>query len=164
MNLEPLRRSLAARANAEARAIVEAGEREAGQHRETARAEAAAVLHAAAADRQAAAEAARSRHLRNARREAAGIVLAAQRDAYEQLRSAARAAATRLRDRPEYPRLRKELTAAARRQLGPDAEVTEPESGGIVARKGGRLVDYSLRAMADRGLNGLGPDLRDLWR
>jgi vacuolar-type H+-ATPase subunit E/Vma4 len=164
MNLRPLRESLVAHANGEARALVQAAERDADQRREAARAEAAALLRAAGADRQAAADAARSRRLLNARREAAGTVLAAQREAYEQLQSAARAAATGLRDGPEYPRLRRSLAAAARRQLGPDAELTEPETGGIVARKGGRLVDYSLRALADRGVSGLGSDLGGLWR
>lgn len=164
MNLEPVRASLLEQARAEAAARVDAARREADERRSSARAEADGLLRRVLGEREEATAAARSRSLLRARREARAIVLHARRDAYEELRAAALAAAADLRARPDYPRLRDRLAAAARERLGPDAEVTEPEGGGVLARAGERLVDCSLPVLVQRRLADLGPDLEDLWK
>lgn len=164
MNLQPLRTSLLDRARAEAQSVLDAARREAGDRRAAARAEAGAVLRRAVADCDAAAGAARARRRLRARRQARAIVLRARRDAYEELRTGAQAAVADLRVQPGYAQLRERLAAAARDQLGADAELTEPAGGGVVARAGERLVDYSLPAMVERCLANLGPELEELWR
>lgn len=164
MNLEPVRMALLTQARAEADAQVSAARREADERRSSARAEADALLRRARDEREEAAAAARSRSLLRARREARAIVLRARQDAYDELRAAALAAAADLRVRPDYPRLRDRLAAAARERLGPEAEVTEPAGGGVLARAGDRLVDCSLPVLVQRRLAELGPDLEELWR
>jgi vacuolar-type H+-ATPase subunit E/Vma4 len=164
VSLEPLRASLLAQARAEAAALLDAAGREAGQRRAAARTDAESLLRRAAAEREAAAAAARARSRLRARRDARAIVLRARREAYEELRAAAQTAAAGLCAQPGYPRLRERLAAAAREQLGPDAEVTEPAGGGVLARAGERLVDCSLPTLVERCLAGLGPDLEELWR
>jgi vacuolar-type H+-ATPase subunit E/Vma4 len=164
VNLGPVRAALLAQARAEAAAQVDAARREADERRASARAEADALLLQARSDREETAAAARSRSLRRARRDARAIVLRARREAWEELRAAALAAAADLRARPDYPGLRDRLAAAARERLGPDAEVTEPDGGGVLARAGERLVDCSLPVLVQRRLADLGPDLEELWR
>lgn len=164
MNLQPLRASLLARAHAEADAVFGAARREAEERRAAARAEAEGLLRRAAADREAAAGAARARRLLRARRQAHTIVLQARRDAFDEMRDAAHAATEDLRAQPGYARFREHLTAAAREQVGTEAELTDPPGGGVVARAGERLVDYSLPAMTERCLARLGPELEELWR
>jgi vacuolar-type H+-ATPase subunit E/Vma4 len=161
MTLEPLRASLLAQAHAEARSLVDAAGREADRCRAGARAEAAELVRQATADRDVAARGARDARLRRARQEARAIVLRARRDARDELRAAARSAAAGLRGEPG---LGDRLAALAREQLGPEAELMEPAEGGMVARSGERLVDYSLPAMVDRCLAELGPELEELWR
>lgn len=164
MNLAPVRDSLLAQARAEAAAAMDAARREAGERRAAAQAEAEALLREARSEREEAAAAARARSRLRARREARAIVLRARRGAYDELRTAALAAAADLRARADYPLLRERLAAAARALLGPAAEVTEPEDGGVLARAGDRLVDCSLPVLVERCLADLGPDLEELWR
>lgn len=92
-------------------------------------------------------------------------VLATRRDAYDQLRARARTAALALRDDPAYPELLERLGAAARADLGPDAELElDPQgAGGVRARAGSRGVDYTLATLADRCVQALGPAARRLW-
>ena len=85
-----------------------------------------------------------------ARRAARGRTLRARRAAYEDLRRESRQAVLRLRDEPGYPAARYTLTAVAAHLLGPDAEIAEADSGGIIGRSGARSVDLSLPAFADR--------------
>jgi hypothetical protein len=164
MNLQPLRASLLARAHAEADSVVGAAKREAEERRAAARAEGEGVIERATADREAAAGAAHARRLLRARREAHAIILQARRDVYDEVRTAAQAATADLRVQPGYAPLRERLATAAREQLGADAELTEPAGGGVVARAGERLVDYSLTAMTDRCLAELSLELEELWR
>jgi vacuolar-type H+-ATPase subunit E/Vma4 len=164
MNLQPLRASLLARAQAQADSIIGAAKREADERRAAARAEAEGLLGRAAADREAAAGAARARRLLSARRQAQTIVLQARRDAYDELRAAAQAATANLRVQPAYARLRERLGEVAREQVGAEADLVDPPGGGVVASAGERLVDYSLPAMTDRCLAELGPELEELWR
>lgn len=163
MSLEPVRAALLARARAEAGSRLEAARREADERLAAAHAEAAELLRLTAAEREEAAGAARVRRTVAARRQAHGVVLRARREACDELRAAARAAVAELRAGPGYPALLARLTEAARRQLGPGAEVEEPAAGGVVARAGERLVDYSLPAMVDRALAGPGAGLEELW-
>jgi vacuolar-type H+-ATPase subunit E/Vma4 len=92
-------------------------------------------------------------------------VLAARREGYEALRRGAREAALELRDTPDYGALLERLAAAARRDLGEDAqlELDPPAAGGVRASRGSRRVDYTLVALADRCVEGLGPKVRRLW-
>lgn len=161
MNLEPLRASLLARARAEARTLLDAAHREADGRRAAARAEAAERVRQGLADHDAAAAAARAARLLEARRDARAIVLRARGEAYGELRAAALSAAAALAGQPGF---RERLAAVAREQLGPDAELVEPAEGGLIARSGERLVDYSLPAMVDRCLGELGRDLEELWQ
>jgi vacuolar-type H+-ATPase subunit E/Vma4 len=164
MNLEPLRATLLAQARDGAEARVEAARRESDECRASARAEADALLRRALAEREDAEAAARSRRRLRARREARATVLHARRAACEELRAAALAAAADLRAGSGYPRLRERLAEAARERLGLDAEVSEPEGSGVLARAGDRLVDCSLPVLVRRGLADLGSDLEELWR
>jgi vacuolar-type H+-ATPase subunit E/Vma4 len=70
-----------------------------------------------------------------------------------------------LHEQPDYPALLERLSAAARSQLGDDAElvVDPPGRGGVIARRGEASVDYTLAAMADRVIDDLGADLERLW-
>jgi hypothetical protein len=92
-------------------------------------------------------------------------VLAARREAYEELRRRARAAVLALRSEPAYEELLERLTKAARRDLGEQAEleVDPPQAGGVRASAEGRRVDYTLVALADRCVEGLGAGLKRLW-
>jgi vacuolar-type H+-ATPase subunit E/Vma4 len=92
-------------------------------------------------------------------------VLAARRGLYDELRQRARRAVLSLRDEPGYQELLERLAAAARRDLGDDAEleVDPADAGGVRARSGSRRVDYSLPALAQRCVDALGPGLRQLW-
>src|ERR1035437_5695471 len=64
-----------------------------------------------------------------------------------------------------YPELLQRLAAAARRDLGEDAEVEidPPGLGGVRARAGSRRVDYTLASLADRRVEDLGPLLARRW-
>jgi vacuolar-type H+-ATPase subunit E/Vma4 len=92
-------------------------------------------------------------------------VLAAQRASYDGLRERARRAALELRQEAGYGDLLDRLAAAARRDLGPDAEleVDPPDGGGVRARAESRRVDYTLAVLADRCIDELGPAARRLW-
>jgi hypothetical protein len=84
------------------------------------------------------------------RRRARATVLAARREAYEELRAAARPAVAALGD---DPLVRRHLADAVRRLLGPEAELREGTGGGVVGAGGGRRVDYSLTWFADRAVD-----------
>lgn len=92
-------------------------------------------------------------------------VLGAQRELYDELRSRVSAAVLELRSEPGYPELLERLAAAARRDLGEDAEleIDPPDVGGVRGRAGSRAVDYTLPALAERCLEALGPRMRQLW-
>ena len=99
------------------------------------------------------------------RRRSRQIVLAARRRAYEVLREEALASASRLRLDPGYPALLDQLERLSRAQLGDGARIArDPADGGVVAEVDGCRVDYSLPALAERCLRGLGAGVEDLWR
>lgn len=92
-------------------------------------------------------------------------VLHARREAYDELQRRAREAVLELRAAPDHAELLDQLAAAARRDLGDDAELEldPPGAGGVRASTASRRVDYSLAALADRCLEDLGPALARLW-
>ncbi len=93
------------------------------------------------------------------------IILAARRRAYEGLRAEASVAVRDLQLEPGYPALLERLAQLAREQLGDGAHVEQdPAGGGIAAEVDGRRVDYSLNALVDRCLRGLGAEVENLWR
>lgn len=165
MNLEPLRRAL--RSETEADTDRRRSEVATECERIVAEAEAAAQALAHEArlegERAAAREAAR-RHASSARR-ARESVLAARRGLVDELRGRSRRAVLELRGQPEYAELLERLSAASRAQLGDDAElvVDPPDRGGVVGRRGDASVDYTLPAMADRAIDGMGAQLERLW-
>lgn len=165
MTLEIVRDSLLADARAAAERVRSEAEAEASERLAQARRDADALV--AAAREQGAAE---GRHAAvvdeaGARVRARGEVLAARREVYDELRRAAREALLGLREATDYGDLLERLEAAARRDLGPAAEVEidPPDAGGVRAIAGSRRVDYTLATLADRCIDDLGPALRRLW-
>jgi hypothetical protein len=151
--LAPVRAALAEHARREgAQAVVDADAADAAERAATA-AEAERLLEraraAGAADAAAFAAAARARVDREARE----AVLRAQREEYDSLRDAARAAAAALRLAPDYPRLKQSLIAHARSLLGPQAVIVDADDGGVVGSVPGRRVDLSLATLADRAVD-----------
>ena len=100
---------------------------------------------------------------RRARSDARSAVLGAQREAYDELRARVRAAVDGLRGEPGYDRLLQALAEMARLEAGPGATVTTSESGGVVARSPGMLVDCSLPRLADLAIEALDGEVRELW-
>ena len=143
---------MVAEADADADATLAAAQREADVIRCAARAEgesdAAAVL---------AAERAR------VRRQARAVVLAAQREAYDELRSQVVLALSAVRDDPGYGPWRDRLVEHVRRVLGTDAVVSEPAEGGVLAEANGRRALYTLVGLADRVIDSMGADIEGLW-
>lgn len=165
MNLDPLRQAL--RTETEAEADRQRAEITAECARIVAEAGAAAEALAREArrdgERAAAREAARRRAA--AARRARETVLAARRGLVDELRIRARRAVLELREEPQYPALLERLSSAARAQLGRDTEleVDPPGRGGVIGRSRNASVDYTLPAMADRAVDGIGRGLERLW-
>lgn len=165
MNLEPLRRAL--RAETEADTDRRRSEIAAECERIVAEAETAArelVRAARLEGERAAVREASRRHASSARR-ARETVLTARRGLVDELRRRSRAAALELRGQRGYAALLERLQSAARAQLGDDAQlVVDPSGrGGVVGRHGGASVDYTLPAIVDRTIDGLGVQLERLW-
>lgn len=161
--LEPVRAYLLEVARRDAAATIARAEAAAAAVLDRAGAEAKAIRAEARgrgrADGAALAATARAR----ARRRGRELVLRAQRDCYQELRDRSRQAVLGLRAEPGYPRLLARLGDLAGTTAGPDATVTEHPSGGAVAESAHLRVDCSLPALADRALDGLGPEVVSLW-
>jgi len=101
-----------------------------------------------------------------ATRRAREIRLQAQRRQVDEVQRRSREAALRLREDRRYPELLERLAGAAREQLGPNVEleVDPPGLGGVIGRRGNASVDYTLPALVDRAIAGLGDELESLWR
>ena len=98
-------------------------------------------------------------------RRAHRIVLEARRKAYEDLGARVRAGALGLKSDATYPVLLDRLAQRSREQLGEGTSIDcDPADGGVVAGAEGRRVDYSLPALAERCLRGLGAEIEELWR
>lgn len=160
--LQPVRAALLAEADRDADERLRAAEREAaaiGRQAEQAEARLLADARTAGAG-DVAAELDRRRT--EARRKARLVVLTAQRDAYEQVRADAQAAARRLLDEPAN---RQRLVAAACRRLGVTADDAtaqdHPDGGVVLAARDGRRVDVSVPALVADALAAL--ELTGLW-
>ena len=141
-----------ARAEEEARVILQEAERRADAVREEARTR-------GEADSQAVLVATRAR----ARREARSVVLGAQSEVAGALCARVHAGLPGLRDDPAFADVERRLESQARELLGPEARLTPDPSGGFVAEAGGRRMELTLAAVADRLIERLGPELQSLW-
>ena len=166
MNLDRLRASFLEQIRADAERAAAAAEEAHAARLAEAKEEARRLIAeaCAAGARDAAEEGARIEAA--ARRQARGRVFDARRELYRELRAAALQQARSLRGDERYTVLLDRLSATARAQLGADAEleVDPAESGGVIARKGLRLVDYSLPALVERCVTELGPRVQELWQ
>jgi vacuolar-type H+-ATPase subunit E/Vma4 len=165
VNLEPLRRALAADTESEEerrRAEVDAECRQMVTEAENA---ADALRRLARLEGEETAEREASRRLAAANRRAREIRLGAQGRLVEELRRRSSEAVMRLRDEPDYPALLARLTHVARSRLGGDVEiiVDPPGRGGVVGRRGGASVDLTLVALAGRAVAEMGAELERLW-
>jgi hypothetical protein len=161
--LEPVWSALLATARADAAAVLAAADEDAAATLVSAQDQVADLV--ATARREGAADAAATLAADRARgrREARRIELSARQEVWDQLRVRATAAVTALRDDPGYVRLRNRLAARAHQLAGPDAVVSEPAEGGVVAISAGRRWDLSLPALAERAVGALGPEVERLW-
>lgn len=166
MNVDRLRASFLAQAAEDAEQAIAAAEAD----RRTRLAEAQASAEEIVASARAAGEVDARRDAAAAtaaaRRRARSAALAARLELYEELRRQALAAAPELRAKPSYEELLRRLERAARADLGADALVERDPggAGGVVARAGSRMVDYSLPALVERCLGALGERVEELWR
>ncbi|WP_432193151.1 hypothetical protein [Streptomyces sp. bgisy027] len=161
--LSPVRAELLRAAHTEAEALLARAERDAAARVEQARVEARTILDAARRQGEAdGADAARELLVR-ARREARSRTLSARREAYEELRREAAERVREMRRTDDHPSLRRRLEHRARVLLGPGAEMIEHADGGVVAQASGKRADLSLTALADRALDRLGGEARNLW-
>lgn len=165
MTLSAARDALLDDARRHAQEIVSEGEQEAHRSLEAARVEADEVIARGRALGEADGRLQATRAQAAERFTARMQVLGAQRGSYDALRERARTAVLALREDPAYPEMLEHLAAAARDALGPDAEVTidPPDAGGVLARTGSRVADYTLVALAERCVADLGPRARTLW-
>ncbi|MGZ8437164.1 MAG: hypothetical protein ACXWXR_01325 [Candidatus Limnocylindrales bacterium] len=165
MNLEAYRRARLIEAGAYAERLgAESESMAAARLDEASRAAVATIAEARA---EGAAQADREMAIARAhgQRRAHRIVLEARRKAYEDLGSRARQGALGLKSDATYPALLDRLGQRSREQLGEAASIErDPADGGVVAGAGGRRVDYSLPALAERCLRGLGAEIEELWR
>ncbi len=165
MNLGAVREALLADARREGDELRGAASRDGEAMVAAARREAEQLLADARQAGAAEARAVSAAELARARRQAHELVLAARREVFERARAEVRRAATSLREAPDHAALCTGLGSVARGQLGADADVEiDHDVGGIVARSGGRSVDYRWPAIADRCFAALGADVEELWR
>lgn len=154
--LAPVREALLTAARADAAQALAAADVAAASILATSQAGADRIRQEARAQGTANGTVAAAAERNQARRAARARVLSAERDAYQQLRGAARAAVARLADEPGYPRLRAAMAAAVARRLDPEATVSDAAGGGVIGQVPGRRVDYSLAGFADRAVDAMG--------
>ena len=157
-SLAPLCAALLAAATAEADRLREEADADARHRLETARHQADTLVAEARADGEADASWVLTTERTAARRAARGVVLAAQREAYEQLR---RASLVAVRALLAEPAARDGLAALLRARL-PGATLRDLDDGGLAAEAAdGRRVDASAEALVDRALRSV--DGARLW-
>ena len=161
--LAPVREELLARARAQAEREVAAADAEAAATLAAAQSEADAIHDAARAEGESNAAAVLAVERSRARRQARAVILAAQRQAYDELRSRVVQALPALRDDPAYRPWRDRLAAHARTVLGADAVLSEPPEGGVLGEADGRRVRYTLAGLADQVIDTMGADVEGLW-
>lgn len=161
--LAPVRSGLLAQARADAERVLAEADADADATMAAARSEANAILEAARAEGESDAAVVLSAKRARDRRQARAIVLAAQREAYDTLRSRVVQAVSAIRDDPGYGPWRHRLAEQARRALGSDAAVSEAPEGGVLAEADGRRAAYTLAGLADHMIDAMGPDIEGLW-
>jgi hypothetical protein len=162
---EPLREALLEQARVDAeRALGHADEQVALKLRD-AEERGREIVERARAEGTAAAAIASAHEEARARQRARTLVLATRLELYEELARQSRAAAHAFRGDPGYRTLLERLSAAARFQLGEGTALeVDPLEGGVRASSGARHVDYTLDALVERCLEGLGSEVERLWR
>jgi hypothetical protein len=160
--LAPVRAALLGDAQAEADRILAEARRAAGALIGRAQADSVDAVLRAEAEGRARAEPLALAEVSRGRREARAILLGAQLRARGELEDRIRAAVSGLRDEPGYGELRDTLADLARRAAGPGATVTEHPGGGVLAHAPGVLVDCSLPRLAERAIQALGQQIREL--
>lgn len=165
MTFDAARDALLADARERAAALLAHADAEAAERIRRARGQAAEIIAAARARGEAEGRIAVAHAAAVEQSFARMTVLAAQRMAVDELRDRARTAALALRNAPHYPELLDRLTAAARRDLGEQAEIERdpPDAGGVRARSGTRSVDYTLLTLAERCIDAYGSRMHRLW-
>jgi len=160
--LAPVRSELLARALADAERELSAAEAQAKTTVARAEEDARRVLDEAR--RQGAADGATAAALAaaQARRQARSTVLAAQRDAYEALIEQASERVRSLAGTADWPRLRARMATLARTELGDEAVVAESPTG-VVAQAGSRRVELTLDGLAVRLVEQLAAEVGELW-
>lgn len=161
--LTPVREELLARARADAERVLADADADADATLASARREANAILEAARAQGESDAEALLSAKRARDRRQARAIVLAAQREAYDNLRSEVVRALSAIRADPRYGAWRDRQAERARRVLGADAVVSEAPEGGVLAEANGRRTASTLTGLADQVIHAMGADVEGLW-
>ncbi|MBR7825608.1 hypothetical protein KDK95_04765 [Actinospica sp. MGRD01-02] len=161
--LDPVRDRALLRARSDAESVIAAARAEAAAAVESAHAHATAILDQARADGEARGALETARMRSDARRHARSLELEAENDVYGAVRARVASGIKGLRRRPDYPRLLDALGARALELLGPQAEIRQDPSGGIVATVPGRRVDLSLPTVAERAIEGLGEEVWALW-
>lgn len=165
LNLEAFRKALLDEAQREARERLEQAKRDAQRKLDDARQKRDGLVEDARREGRESAERETRRRRSEARREARAKILRARREALEQLRDRT---LDRLREKQgdgDYRRFMSRLEEIAREQLGDGARIEpDPDTGGLIARCEGRVVDYRLPAVVDRALEDLGAELEALWQ
>jgi vacuolar-type H+-ATPase subunit E/Vma4 len=166
MSLEPLRAALLADVEADIARRLAAVEEECRRAVAAAEAEAEKIVGRGRDEGEAAAAKEALRRRATATRRAREIRLRGQQRQVEELERRSRPAVADLREDSRYGALLEQLRAAVREQLGADAEIeVDPGGlGGVIGRRGGASVDYTLPALAERALEGLGEEVDGLWR
>jgi hypothetical protein len=164
--LAPVREALLQAARVDAEATLAMADATVAAHLAAAQAESDRLLAEARADAAADADRLIARERAATRRHAQFVVLSARRAVYDQLRTRARAAVVAVRDQDGYLELRGRLAAHARGRFGPAAVVhlDLPGFPGVVAEAGGRRLDLTLTALADRAFEELAGQVELLWQ
>ena len=161
--LEPVRQRLRRDAEEQAAQLRVAAREHSAAIIRQAREDAAAVLDESRAEAAATAAPVTADELQRARDTARAAVLAAQREAYDDLRMRVRHAVGALPEEPGYDRLMRRITRLAEQAAGPSAQLESPPAGGVIARSDGMIVDCSLVRLADLAMAELGGAIRELW-
>lgn len=161
--LAPVRETVLTRARADADRTLAEADADAAAILARAQSEADAILAEARDQGESDAAQVLAAERARVRRGARAVVLAAQREAYDELRSRVLQALPALRDDPAYGPWRDRLADHARTVLGADAVVSEPAEGGVVAEANGRRALYTLGGLAGRVIDAIGPDVERLW-
>lgn len=161
--LAPVREALLTRARADADRTLADADADVAAILARAQSEADAIRAEARAQGESDAAAVLAAERARVRRRSRAVVLAAQREAYDELRARVLQALAALRDDPAYGPWRDRLADHARTVLGADAVVSEPAEGGVLAEANGRRTLYSLAELADHMIDLIGSDIEKLW-